>query len=63
MLAGDTKDLKLGSILRLNHNLKNGLKKATRINPKYPNNISILDNIITDIHAWYQKLKRLAPFK
>ena len=36
ILAGDTNDLKLGPILRLNANLKSFVKKSTRINPKNP---------------------------
>ena len=51
-LAGDTNDLKLGPILRLNANLKSIVKKSTRINPKNQLKTRILDNIITDLHHW-----------
>ena len=61
ILAGDTNDLKLGPILRLNSNLKSIVKKSTRINPKNPHKVRILDNIITDLHKWYQEPKCLAP--
>ena len=61
VLAGDTNDLKLGPILRLNSNLKSVVKEPTRLNPKNPQNSSILDNIITDMHKWYQTPECLPP--
>ena len=61
VLAGDTNNLKLGPILRLNSKLKSVVKKPTRIDPKNPKKISILDNIITDLHAWYQEPECLPP--
>ena len=42
ILAGDTNDLKLGPILRLNANLKSIVKNPTRINPKIPQKIESL---------------------
>ena len=61
ILAGDTNYLKLGPILRLNAKLKSIVKNPTRINPKNPSKIRILDNIITDLHSYYQEPKCLAP--
>ena len=61
ILAGDTNDLKLGPILDLNSNLKSVVKKPTRLNPKNLNKSSILDNIITDLHKYYQEPKCLPP--
>lgn len=55
--------MKLGPVLRLNHNLKSIVKKPTRINTKNPSKISILDNIITDLHNWYQEPKCLPPIE
>ena len=37
------------------------MKTATRLNLKNPGKSSILDNIISDLHKWYQKPKCLAP--
>ena len=42
VLAGDTNDLKLGPILRLNSNLKSVVKKPTRLNPKNPQKSTIV---------------------
>ena len=53
--------IRLGPILRLNSNLKSVIKKPTRINPKNPQKSSILDNIITDMHKWYQTPECLPP--
>ena len=61
VLAGDTNDLKLGPILRLSSKLKSVVKKPTRLNPKNPQKSSILDNIITDMHKWYQNPECLPP--
>ena len=61
ILAGDTNELKLGPILRLNANLAIVVKKPTRINHKNPSKSTILDNIITDLHKWYQEPKCLPP--
>ena len=61
VLAGDTNDLKLGPILRLNKNLKSVVKKPIRLNPENPSKSSVLDNIITDLNNWYQEPKCLAP--
>ena len=61
IIAGDTNELKLGPILRLNENLKSVVKKPTRLNKKNPSKSSILDNIITDLHKWYQQPKCLPP--
>ena len=63
IIAGDTNQMKLGPVLRLNHNLKSIVKKPTRINTKNPSKISILDNIITDLHNWYQEPKCLPPIE
>ena len=60
VLAGDTNDLKLGPILRLNQNLKSVVKKPTRLNPENPSKSSVLDNIITDLNNWSQEPKWLA---
>ena len=56
IIAGDTNDLKLDSILHLNPNLKSVVKKPTRLNPD-----NILDNIITDLSSWYQEPICLPP--
>ena len=61
IIAGDTSELKLGPILRLNANLASVVKKPTRINHKNPSKSTILDNIITDLHKWYQEPKCLPP--
>ena len=37
------------------------MKNTTRINPKNPTKVRILDNIITDLHNYYQKPKCLDP--
>ena len=60
-MAGDTNDLKLGPILIINANLKSIVGTTTRINPDNPSKIRILDNIITDLHSYYQEPKCLAP--
>ena len=59
IIAGDTNNLKLGPILTLNSKLKSVVKKPTRMNQKNPQKSSILDNIITDLHKWYQEPKCL----
>lgn len=56
ILAGDTNDLKLDSILNLSPNMKSVVMKPTRLNPD-----RILDNIITDMSKWYQSPECLAP--
>ena len=61
IMAGDTNELKLGPILRLNANLASVVKNPTRINHKNPSKSTILDNIITDLHKWYQEPKCLPP--
>ena len=61
IIAGDTNTLKLGPILALNHNLKNVVTKPTRINHKNPSKSSTLDNIITDLHMFYQEPEHLPP--
>ena len=61
MIAGDTNDLKLGPILDIDPNIKSIVKKPTRINPKNPNKSTILDNILTTLHKWYQEPKCLPP--
>ena len=61
IIAGDTNNLKLGHILSLNKNLKSVVKTPTRLNLKNPSKSTTLDNIISDLHKWYQKPKCLAP--
>ena len=56
ILAGDTNDLKLVSILNLSPNMKSVVLSPTRLNPD-----RILDNIITDMSKWYQTPKCLPP--
>ena len=60
-IAGDTNKLKLDPIIHLNPNLKSVVSKPTRINYKNRNKSSILDNIITDLHKWYQEPVILPP--
>ena len=55
IIAGDSNELKLGPILALNSNLRSVVKKSTRINVKNPSKSTILDNIITDLHRWFQE--------
>ena len=61
ILAGDTNDLKLGPLLRINSKFKSVVKKPTRIYLKNPKQSSILDNIIIDMHRWYQEPECLPP--
>ena len=61
VIAGDTNEMKLGPILRLNENLKSVVKKPTRLNKKNPSKSTTLDNIITDLHKWYPEPKCLPP--
>ena len=61
IIAGDTDNLKLGPILDLNKNLQSVVKTPTRLNLKNPSKSSTLDNIISDLHKWYQKPKCLPP--
>ena len=61
ILAGDTNTLNLNPILALNHKLKSVVKKPTRINHENPSKNSILDNIITDLHTFYQEPRCLPP--
>ena len=63
ILAGDTNQMKLGPILRLNKNLKSVVRSPTRINHKNLAKSSILDNIITDLNNWYQEPKCLPPIE
>ena len=60
-IAGDTNKLKLGPILSLDSNLKSVVTKPTRINEKNPQKSTTLDNIITDLHKWYQEPEILPP--
>ena len=60
-IAGDTNQIKLNPILHLSTNLKSVVAEPTRINHKNPKKSSILDNIITDLHKWYQKPILLPP--
>ena len=62
-MAGDTNDLKIGPILRLNGNLKNIVKKHTRINHKNPSKSKTIANIITDLHNWHQEPLCLPPIE
>ena len=61
MIAGDTNDLKLSPILDIDPNFRSIVKKPTRLNPKDPKKSTILDNIITTLHKWYQDPKCLPP--
>ena len=61
ILTGDTNDLKLGPLLRINSKFKSVVKKHTRIILKNLKRSSILDNIITDLHRWYQEPECLPP--
>ena len=61
ILAGDTNDMKLGPIFRINSKLQSIVRKPTRINVKNPSKSTKLDNIITDLHKWYQEPKCLPP--
>ena len=63
ILAGDTNDLKLGPIPRLNTKFQSIVSKPTRINIKNPSKSSKLDIIITDLHKWYQKPQCLLPIE
>ena len=56
ILAGDTNELKLDSILNLSPNFKSVVITPTRLNPD-----KILDNIITDLSKWYQTPECLPP--
>ena len=56
LMAGDTNDLKLDSILSLSPNLKQVVDSPTRMNPP-----RILDPIITSLSAFYQKPICLPP--
>ena len=60
-IAGDTNQIKLDPILHLSTNLKSVVTEPTRINHKNSKKSSILDNIITDLHKWYQKPILLPP--
>ena len=63
LIAGDTNEMKLGPILRLNSSLKSIVKKHTRINHKNPSKSTTLDNIITNLHNWYQEPQCLPPIE
>ena len=63
ILAGDTNQMKLVPILRLNKNLKSVVRSPTRNNHTNLAKSSILDNIITDLHNWYQEPKCLPPIE
>ena len=56
LLAGDTNDLKLDSILNLSPNFKQLVDSPTRMNPP-----RILDPIITTLSVFYQKPICLPP--
>ena len=56
ILAGDTNDLKLDSILQLNPKMHQMVKGNTRMNPP-----SMLDPIMTTLGAYYQTPEILAP--
>ena len=58
ILAGDTNTLKLDPILTLNNKLKNVITRIYHNNPSQSNN---LDNIITDLHMFYQEPDLLPP--
>ena len=58
VIAGDTNDLKLDSILHLSPTLKSVVKIPTRL---YPD--KILDNIITDLANFYQPPFTLKPLE
>ena len=60
-ISGDTNQIKLDPILHLSTNLKSVVTEPTRIDHKNPKKSSILDNIITDLHKWYQKPILLPP--
>ena len=60
-IAGDTNKLKLDPVLNLSPNFKSVVTKLTRINLKNPKKSTILDNIITDLHKWYQEPDILPP--
>ena len=56
IIAGDTNDLKLDSILQLSHHMKQVVSDFTRLNPP-----RILDPIITTLSQYYQKPLVLPP--
>ena len=58
ILAGDTNELKLDSILHLNSNLKQVVQDPTRLDPP-----KILDPIITTLADFYQKPVCLPPLQ
>ena len=61
MLAGDTNTLKMGPILPLNNKLKSSVTKHTQINHKNHSKSSTQDNLITNIHMFYQEPDHLPP--
>ena len=54
---------KIRTNLEIKPQLKKHSEKPTRTNTKNPAKSSILDNIITDLHNWYQKPKCLPPIE
>ena len=56
IIAGDTNDLKLDSILQLSSSIKQVVTDVTRLNPP-----RILDPILTTLASYYQKPKILPP--
>ena len=60
ILAGDTNELKLNSILSLNPNFKQVVQERTRMRSKPP---GILDPIITTLAKYYQKPIVLPPLQ
>ena len=56
IIAGDTNDLKLDSILSLSPNMKQVVSDWTRLNPP-----AMLDPILTTMSKWYQKPICLPP--
>ena len=58
ILAGDTNDLKLDSILLLNKKLKQVVTSPTRLQPP-----AVLDVVITDLHMYYGEAQCLPPLE
>ena len=56
ILAGDTNDLKLDSILHLNPHMKQMVLGSTRLDPP-----RMLDPILTDLGSFYQTPEILPP--
>ena len=56
IIAGDTNDLKLNSILHLNPQMKQMVQGSTRLDPP-----RMLDPILTDLGSYYQTPEILPP--